>query len=398
MEDLIVPSDWNSESKPTIKIIGVGGGGGNTVNYLNTIDITDVELIIANTDLQVLQNSGVAHKIQLGYNVTRGLGTGCDPMLGRKSALESIDLIRSGLGKETKMLFITAGMGGGTGTGASPIIAKAAREMGILTVAVVTLPFQDEGREVIKRALIGIKELEKNVDSILMIDNQKIYENYPDIPLTEAFPKVDEILADAVKKISDIITLPGLINVDFADINQVMRNGGITLMGSGTASGEDRITQVVDQALTSPLLNDYKLDSAKKLLINIVTGQEDTLTATDSSKLMKYIAQYMGGHNPNFKRGLRVDPELGSAISLTVIATGLSTTLLERVAANDELTEILEEYSGDEDIDNYDIEQSEINSRGEQKPLLLVSRQDDIRRYKEEPAYIRKRQNNLKEN
>ncbi|MFA5712786.1 MAG: cell division protein FtsZ [Bacteroidales bacterium] len=393
MEKILIPSDWDSNSKPTIKIIGVGGGGGNTVNHLHTIEIKDVELIISNTDRQVLKQSPVPHKIQLGINVTSGLGTGCDPKAGKKAALESIDEIRSSLGKETKMLFITAGMGGGTGTGASPVIAKIAREMGILTVAVVTLPFRDEGREVIKRALRGIKELEKNVDSLLMIDNQKIYENYPNLPLPEAFPKIDEILSNAVKKISDIITIPGLINVDFADVDRVMRRGGITLMGSGTAHGENRITEVVDQTLTSPLLNDYNLDSAQKMLINIVTGPEETLTGTDISKMMKLIAEYMGGHDPNFKRGFRVDPQLGNAISLTIIATGLTTNTIHRIASSEELSDLLEDYQKEEEVGIFAQESYEIGSEGERRPTLLVSTTEEINRYNDEPAYIRKERN-----
>ncbi|MBQ9702212.1 MAG: cell division protein FtsZ, partial [Bacteroidales bacterium] len=268
----IVPTDWNDENA-IIKVIGVGGGGCNAVNYMYRQNIQGCSFIVCNTDAQALQSSDVPVKIQMGQN---GLGAGTDPTAGRNAALESQDEIaRKVLDCGTKMLFITAGMGGGTGTGASPVIAKMAKERGILTVAVVTIPFKNEGNESQSKAVDGIHELEKNVDSLLIINNEKLYQFFGDTLIHEAFPKADEVLATAVRGIIEVISCPGYINVDFQDVCKMMRGSGMALMGSGEGTGNDRLEMAVKGAFESPLLNDFDLKTAKNVLVNITTGNNE---------------------------------------------------------------------------------------------------------------------------
>ena len=317
---MIAPVDWPT-SDAIIKVLGVGGGGCNAVNYMYRKNIQGCSFVVCNTDAQALGRSEVPTKIQMG----RGLGAGTNPTKGRNAAIESQDEIAlKVLDENTKMLFITAGMGGGTGTGATPVIAKLAKDKGILTVAVVTLPFRNEGREVLSRAVDGIHELEKNVDSLIIINNEKLYEFFGDHLIQDAFPKADEVLATAVKGIIEIIKKPGYINVDFEDIQTMMRGSGMALMGCGTGSGENRIDEAIKQAFESPLLNDFDLKTAKNVLINITSGNnEKGLTMNDLSQINEKIASYTGGAN-NFKHGLIWDdnPEIGDTIHITAIATG----------------------------------------------------------------------------
>ena len=255
MEDLncLVPDGWDM-SQSIIKVIGVGGGGCNAVSEMYRQGIKDVDFMICNTDIQSLKISQVPETLRLGSDLTRGLGAGCDPEKGRKAATESIEDIRKSLQGNTEMVFITAGMGGGTGTGAAPVIAQVAKEMGKLTVAVVTLPFRDEGPEFVNRAVRGIRELKKHVDSLLIIDNQKLYKVFGELTIFDAFPRADEVLSTAVRSIADIINRPGFINVDFADVRMVMNNSGMAIMGMGEAEGPDRAIDAVQKALDSPLL------------------------------------------------------------------------------------------------------------------------------------------------
>ena len=319
--DAIAPSNW-ATSDEIIKVIGVGGGGCNAVNYMYNEGIKGCSFVVCNTDSQALRCSPVPIQIQMG----RGLGAGTNPVNGRNAALESQDQIEKiVLGSNTKMLFITAGMGGGTGTGAAPVIAKMAKEKGILTVAVVTLPFLNEGNESLSRAIDGIHELEKNVDSLLLINNEKLHEYYGNQLIQDAFPKADEVLATAVRGIIEIIKKPGYINVDFKDVETMMRNSGMALMGTGEGSGPDRIEKAVKAAFESPLLNDFDLKSAKKVLINITCGHnEQGLTMDDLNEINKKIDEYTGKAN-NFKRGLiwDDDPEIGDTVRITSIVTGL---------------------------------------------------------------------------
>ena len=322
MEDniMIAPVDWPT-SDAIIKVLGVGGGGCNAVNYMYRKNIQGCSFVVCNTDAQALGRSEVPVKIQMG----KGLGAGTNPTKGRNAAIESQDEIAlKVLDDNTKMLFITAGMGGGTGTGATPVIAKLAKDKGILTVAVVTLPFRNEGREVLSRAVDGIHDLEKNVDSLIIINNEKLYEFFGDHLIQDAFPKADEVLATAVRGIIEIIKKPGYINVDFEDIQTMMRGSGMALMGCGTGSGPNRIDDAIKQAFESPLLNDFDLKTAKNVLVNITSGNnEKGLTMNALSEINEKIASYTGGAN-NFKHGLiwDDDPEIGDTIHITAIATG----------------------------------------------------------------------------
>lgn len=318
--ELVVPNDWAS-SDDIIKVLGVGGGGCNAVSYMFREGITGCSFVVCNTDAQALRESPVPIKIQMGA----GLGAGTNPIKGRNAALDTQDEInRRVLSDETKMLFITAGMGGGTGTGATPVIAKMAKDKGILTVAVVTLPFKNEGREALTRAVDGIHELEKNVDSLLIINNEKLYSFFGDQFVQEAFPKADEVLATAVRGIIEIIKKPGYINVDFEDVQTMMRNSGMALMGCGSGNGENRVADAVHEAFKSPLLNDFDLKTAKKVLVNITVGKNDQgLKMNELSGIYEKIAEYTGGAN-NFKYGLVWDEsqDVGDTVHITAIATG----------------------------------------------------------------------------
>ena len=319
LDDMIVPTDWTAENS-IIKVIGVGGGGCNAVNYMYNQKVQGCCFIVCNTDAQALGRCDVPIKIQLGT----GLGAGCDPTKGRNAAIESEEKIARILDSNTKMVFITAGMGGGTGTGASPVIANMAKAKGILTVGVVTIPFKNEGADRYAMAMDGINELEKNVDSLLLINNEKLYDYFGEMLSHEAFPKADEILSTAVRGITEIISKPGYINVDFADIKTMMRNGGISLMGCGVGTGDTRIEDAVKNALESPLLNDYNLKTAKNFIVNITGGKnKDGLYVNDIKKINEMIAEYTGNAN-NFKTGLvwEEDPQWGDKVSITVIATG----------------------------------------------------------------------------
>lgn len=320
--DMILPPDWIPENS-IIKVIGVGGGGCNAVTYMYNEKIEGCSFIVCNTDAQALGKSNVPVKIQLG----EGLGAGTDPTGGRNAALESQDQIaRIALDNGTKMLFITAGMGGGTGTGASPVIAKMAKDRGILTVAVVTLPFSNEGNESLSKAIDGIRELEKNVDSLIIINNEKLYEFFGAELVQDAFPKADEVLATAVRGIIEIISKPGYINVDFKDVTNMMRGSGMALMGCGSGTGENRIEDAVKGAFESPLLNDFDLKTAKNVLINITVGRnEKGLTMQELSRINELISEYTGNAN-KFKRGIIYDddPEVGDRVKITAIATGFA--------------------------------------------------------------------------
>ena len=308
----IMPSDWTPENA-LIKVIGVGGGGCNAVNYMYRQNIQGCSFVVCNTDAQALLTSDVPTKIQMGTN---GLGAGTDPTAGRNAALESQD--------EIARKVLAAGMGGGTGTGASPVIAKMAKDKGILTVAVVTIPFKNEGNESQSKAIDGIHELEKNVDSLLIINNEKLYEFFGDTLIQEAFPKADEVLATAVRGIIEVITKSGYINVDFQDVCKMMRDSGMALMGSGEGTGNDRLSDAVRGAFESPLLNDFDLKTAKNVLINITVGNNERgAKMKDLEKIDDMISEYTGNAN-RFKKGIiwEDDPEFGDKVRITAIVTG----------------------------------------------------------------------------
>ena len=316
----ITPASW-VKSDSIIKVIGIGGGGCNAVNNMFRQKIEGCSFIVCNTDSQALTKSPVPVKIQLG----QGLGAGTDPAKGRNAAIEAQDEIaRVALDNDTRMLFITAGMGGGTGTGAAPVIAKMAKERGILTVAVVTLPFKTDGDKALERAIDGIHELELNVDSLLIINNQKLFAVYGDLLIHEALPRADEVITTAVRSIVEIIKKEGYINVDFEDVKTMMRNSGMALMGIGEGHGKKRIEDAVKSAFESPLLNDFDLKTAKNVLINItVASSEKGIKMDEMNHLNSLIDDYTGGAN-NFKRGLIYNdsPEADDTIRITAIATG----------------------------------------------------------------------------
>ena len=322
-EDLInfeLPSNRAS----IIKVIGVGGGGGNAVNHMFQLGIKDVDFVVCNTDSQALVNSPVEIKIQLGSSLTEGRGAGNKPEIGRQAAIENIQDVINVLSKNTKMVFITAGMGGGTGTGAAPIIAKAAKELGILTVAIVTIPFRNEGKRRIAQAVEGIEAIEKHVDSLLVINNEKIREMYGDLRISDAFSKADDVLAIAAKGIAEIITVHGYINVDFADVETVMTNSGVAIMGSARASGESRAIKAVKAALQSPLLNNNDISGARNILLNVTSGK-DEITMDEIGQITDYI-QAVAGEGADLIWGNGSDPNLGDDLNVTVIATGFCTS------------------------------------------------------------------------
>lgn len=306
-----------------IKVVGVGGGGSNAVNHMNRHGIKDVDFVVCNTDAQALENSPVPVKIQLGASLTEGRGAGNKPEIGREAAIENLDDVIEVLAQNTKMVFITAGMGGGTGTGAAPVIAKAAKELGILTVAIVTIPFRNEGQRRVNQALEGIAEIEKYVDSLLVINNEKIREMYGDLKVSEAFAKADDVLAIAAKGIAEIITVHGYINVDFADVETVMTNSGVAIMGSAIAEGPERAMKAVSEALNSPLLNDNNIQGARNILINITSGSKE-VTMDEIGQITDYI-QDCSGADADLIWGNGIDELLGESLCVTVIATGFGT-------------------------------------------------------------------------
>ena len=333
-------TDWVPENS-IIKVIGVGGGGCNAVDYMYNHRIEGCTFIVCNTDSQSLKKSPVPVKIQLGS----GLGAGCNPTEGRNAALSSQQEIEEKvLNTKTDMLFITAGMGGGTGTGAAPVIAAMAKNKGILTVGVVTIPFKNEGNESMSKAIDGIYELQKNVDSILIINNEKIYTHYGSLLVHEAFPKTDEVLATAVQGITEIINKPGYVNVDFKDVKAMMTGSGMALMGCGQGEGENRIKDAVTNALASPLLNDFDIKTAKNVLINITCGyNENGLLMDDLAEIDRLMTEQLGETANRFKRGIvyEKDPEFADKVSITVIATGFEMKRLNEIT-NVKLGNIIE--------------------------------------------------------
>jgi cell division protein FtsZ len=312
------------EKSSIIKVVGVGGGGGNAVNHMYKQGITGVDFIICNTDAQALELSPIPNKVQLGASLTEGMGAGSIPEVGKNSAIENIEDVKKMLGSNTKMLFITAGMGGGTGTGASPIIAKAAREMDILTVGIITTPFSFEGKRRKMQAEEGLEELKKYVDSFLVISNDKMRQIFGNLTLGSAFAQADDILTTAAKGIAEIITHPGYINVDFKDVRTVMKDSGVAIMGSFAAEGDNRAAKAVVGALSSPLLKDNQIEGARYILLNISSGTEQEVTMDEVSIITDYI-QEEAGLAADLIWGNCIDESLGNKISVTIIATGFQT-------------------------------------------------------------------------
>ncbi|WP_167615557.1 cell division protein FtsZ [Maribellus sediminis] len=320
--------NFNFDESPgaEIKIVGVGGGGGNALNHMYIQGIRDVGYLICNTDAQAMENSPIRARVQLGATLTEGRGAGNKPEVGKRAAEENIDDVKKALGENTKMVFITAGMGGGTGTGGAPVIAQTCREKDYLTVAIVTIPFRNEGRRRVKQAIEGIKELEQYVDSLLVINNERIREMYGDFGISEAFSRADNILATAARGIAEIITVPGYINVDFADVETVMRRSGMAVMGTGVATGENRAEEAVELALNSPLLNNNDIRGARNVLVHITSGDKE-VTMDEVGRITDYV-QNKAGFDADMIWGNGFDENLDEELSVTVIATGFPSSIL----------------------------------------------------------------------
>jgi cell division protein FtsZ len=322
MADEIIQLESITEEESIIKVIGVGGGGSNAVNHMYNLGIKGVNFVVCNTDGQALQNSPVPVKIQLGQDLTHALGAGNEPLKGEQSALENLEDLKSLLENNTRMVFLTAGMGGGTGTGAVPVIAKLTRELDILTVAIVTLPFSFEGDKRWNQAIEGIRKMKDYTDALLIIHNDRLREIYGDQKLSVAFSNADDVLAMAAKGIAEIITVHGYVNVDFADVETVMRGSGVAIMGTGVAEGEDRAREAIKKALISPLLNNNNLKGAKNILLNINSGSKEVLM-DEVTEIMEFI-QRGTGIQTDIIWGNGYDESLADSISVTIVATGLS--------------------------------------------------------------------------
>ncbi len=315
--------DIPAQNKSIIKVIGVGGGGSNAVKHMHKQGIKDVEFIICNTDHQALQSSTVPNKLQIGVDLTEGLGAGAKPERGRQAALESKEQIRDLLNQGTKMLFITAGMGGGTGTGAAPVIAQVAQELGILTVGIVTAPFMFEGKKKRQQAEEGIKALSEHCDTVLVILNDKLPQIYGNLTMGAAFAKADTVLTTAAKSIAEIITVTADVNVDFEDVKTVMKDSGAAVMGSSVTDGENRARRAAEEALNSPLLNNTDIHGAQRILLSIMSGAEHELEMDELTEITEYI-QEKAGQDAEMIFGHGIDETLGQSIRVTVIATGFA--------------------------------------------------------------------------
>ena len=308
------------ESPCIIKVVGVGGGGGNAINHMYREGIHEVTYVVCNTDKKALDDSPVPNHLQLG---TDGLGAGNNPAVGRQRAEESIDDIRDMLNDGTRMVFITAGMGGGTGTGAAPVIAQCAKDAGILTVGIVTIPFKFEGNKKINQALDGVEEIAKHVDALLVINNERLREIYPELTVINAFAKADDTLSIAAKSIAEIITMHGIMNLDFQDVTTVLKDGGVAIMSTGYGEGENRVTKAIDEALNSPLLNNNDIFNSKKVLMNInfcADQDQDSLMMEEIGEVDSFMAKFR--RNVETKWGLATDSSLGGKVKITLLATG----------------------------------------------------------------------------
>lgn len=331
MSEELLSFDIPLDETSIIKVIGVGGGGSNAVNYMYELGIKDVNFVVCNTDAQALKKSPVPLKIQLGASLTEGRGAGNKPQQGKQAAIESLDKISSILEDNTKMVFITAGMGGGTGTGAAPVIAKAAKDKGILTVGIVTIPFKFEGPVRINQAIEGIAEMKDYVDSLLVINNEKLREIHGNLRLSEAFKKTDNILSIAAKGIAEIITVHGYVNVDFEDVKTVMKNSGVSIMGSASAQGESRAISAISEALSSPLLNNNDIRGAKNILLNITSGDEE-ITMDEVGEITDYVLSEVGT-DTNIIWGNGHDESLGDMLNVTIIATGFDSNSIPELGS-----------------------------------------------------------------
>ncbi|WP_422359932.1 cell division protein FtsZ [Reichenbachiella sp.] len=336
--------DLPTHHKSIIKVIGVGGGGSNAVNHMYNQGITGVEFIVCNTDAQALNTSPIPNKLQIGVNLTEGLGAGANPEQGKNAALENKEEIRNMLSEDTKMVFVTAGMGGGTGTGAAPVIAQVAKELGILTVGIVTVPFKFEGKKKMRQAMEGVDALKANCDTVLMILNDKLTEAFGSLSVNQAFAQADNVLTTAAKGIAEIITVPGYVNVDFEDVKTVMKDSGGAVMGSAETSGDSRARRAAEEAINSPLLNNQNIEGAEKILLSIISGDQAELQMDELTEITDFM-QELAGDDAEVIFGHGVDSELGDSIRVTIIATGFENEADEVPASNNQATHASEESS-----------------------------------------------------
>lgn len=331
-----------------LKVIGVGGGGGNAVNYMYNLDLDGVDFVVCNTDQQALALSPVPNKIQLGPHLTQGLGAGANPEIGKQASEESMEDISKILKVNTRMAFITAGMGGGTGTGGAPVVAKICRDLGILTVGIVTTPFTYEGRKRMKQAQEGIDRMREHVDTILVISNDKLRQQFGNLPFTQAFAKADNVLATAAKCITDVITTSGQVNVDFADVTTVMKNGGVAILGNAVVEGENRALRAVEEALSSPLLNDNDIRGAKWILLNVTSAPGQFEHTLDELDAIQAFVQQQAGDNCDLIMGVGHDEALGEHIGVTVIATGFNYKEIQEIPVKNTAPERIVVSLGDQ--------------------------------------------------
>ena len=362
--------DLPKNKSNVMKVMGVGGGGSNAVNHMFQQGITGVDFVVCNTDSQALDKSPVPNKIQLGVNLTEGLGAGANPEIGKLAAVETHEELRELLETQTKMLFITAGMGGGTGTGAAPIIAEFAKELGILTVGIVTIPFDFEGKTRQLQAQKGLKKLKKTVDSLIIINNNKLRQVYGNLGFKEGFSKADEVLATAAKGIAQVITHHYTQNIDLKDAKTVLANSGTAIMGSATSSGSNRANDAIIKALDSPLLNDNKIDGSKNVLLLIVSGT-DEITIDEIGEINEYV-QKETGNSANIIMGVGEDQELGNNISVTVIATGFAEDQ-QNDLVNSETKKVIYSLDDNQKVEKTLIDEDEI-SNGEIEEITYKSK------------------------
>ncbi len=382
MSDIIefenIAFDLPKNQSNVIKVIGVGGGGSNAINHMFQEGINGVDFVILNTDAQALTNSVVPNKIQLGISLTEGLGAGANPEVGEQAAIESMEDIKAMLGVTTKMVFVTAGMGGGTGTGAAPVIAKVAKEMDILTVGIVTMPFEFEGKMRCQQAQVGIEKLRNNVDSLIVINNNKLREVYGNLGFKAGFSKADEVLATAARGIAEVITHHYTQNIDLRDAKTVLSNSGTAIMGSSVATGSARANEAIIKALDSPLLNDNKISGAKNVLLLIVSGSEE-ITIDEIGEINDHI-QTEAGHGANIIMGVGEDEDLGESIAVTVIATGFDIDQQDDIV-NSEAKKIIhtleEEQKAFHNLTPNNTVHQLVDKEGEHEPVLKHTLTDE---------------------
>ena len=379
MSDSIIPFDLATESPKIIKVIGVGGGGGNAVNHMYVNGIQDVAFMVCNTDRQALEQSPVPVKLQLGHE---GLGAGSRPEKAREAAEESQDEIRNMLSDGTKMVFVTAGMGGGTGTGAAPTIARIAKEMDILTIGIVTIPFRWEGDWKIDQALDGVEAISKHVDALLVINNEKLSEIYPNLTVKEAFARANDTLLIAAKSISEIITIRGEVNLDFNDVKTVMKDGGVAIMSTGYGDGDNRVSEAIKAAQHSPLLNNNDIFNSKKVLFNIAYSDDHELMMNE----MDEIKDFMNRFNREFqtKFGISVEPSLGSKVKVTLLASGFGIADIHMA----EMDVRLANQSAEEQQRRAELEELEEGRRQRRERYYGASAEDSHRVFRRRYLYL----------